>query len=58
LQAKLKDAGFNARTEKVSTAKGEQIRLRVGKFASRQEAADALVKINGAGLPGMVMSND
>lgn len=58
LQAKLKDAGFNSRTEKISTPKGEGIRLRVGKFASRQEAADALEKIKAAGLTGMVMSND
>lgn len=58
LQAKLKAAGFNSRTEKISTPKGENIRLRVGKFASRQDAADALIKINAAGLSGMVMSND
>ncbi|PPD54857.1 MAG: sporulation protein [Methylotenera sp.] len=58
LQAKLKEAGYNSRTEKISTPKGEKIRLRVGKFASRQEAADALIKINAAGLSGMVMSND
>jgi DedD protein len=58
LQAKLKEAGFNSRTEKISTPKGEKIRLRVGKFASRQDAADALIKINAAGLSGMVMSND
>ncbi|MEI2615831.1 MAG: SPOR domain-containing protein [Methylotenera sp.] len=58
LQAKLKEAGYNSRTEKISTPKGEKIRLRVGKFASRQDAADALIKINAAGLSGMVMSND
>ena len=57
LQAKLKEAGYVSHTEKITTAKGEKIRLRAGSFPSRQEAADALVKLQASGLPGMVISN-
>lgn len=58
IQAKLKAAGYTSHTEKVATAKGEKIRLRAGNFTSRQEAADALVKLQGAGLSGIVISNE
>ena len=58
LQAKLKEVGLTSRTEKVTTPKGEKIRLRVGKYASRQEAADALVQFKTSGLSGIVISND
>ena len=57
LQAKLKTAGFNSRTEKISTPKGEKIRLRLGKYSSRQEAADALASLNSNGMTGMVITN-
>ena len=57
LQAKLKAAGFTSRTEKVSTPKGEKIRLRLGKYASRQDAADALTTLNASGMTGMVITN-
>ena len=57
LQAKLKAAGFTSRTEKISTPKGEKIRLRVGKYASRQDAADALTTLNASGMTGMVITN-
>jgi len=57
LQDKLNEAGYVSHTEKITTAKGEKIRLRTGSFPSRQEAADALAKLQGAGLSGMVISN-
>lgn len=57
MQAKLKASGFSSRTEKINTPKGEKIRLRVGKYASRQEAADALSKLNSTGMTGMVITN-
>ncbi|HOY69944.1 MAG TPA: SPOR domain-containing protein [Methylotenera sp.] len=57
LQAKLKSAGFNSRTEKITTPKGEKIRLRLGKYSSRQEAADALTSLNSHGMTGMVITN-
>jgi DedD protein len=57
LQDKLKQAGFSSYTEKISTPNGQKIRLRAGKFATRQEASDALNRIKSAGLSGMVISN-
>lgn len=57
LQAKLKVSGFNSRTEKISTPNGEKIRLRLGKYSSRQEAADALASLNSHGMTGMVITN-
>jgi len=58
LQDKLKQAGYTSHTEKISTPKGEKIRLKAGSFASRQDAANALAKLQAAGLPGMVVSNE
>lgn len=58
LQEKLKQAGYTSRTEKVTTPNGEKIRLRAGNFPSRQEAANALTKIQAAGLSGMVISHE
>jgi DedD protein len=57
LQEKLKQAGFSSYTEKISTPNGQKIRLRAGKFSSRQQASDALNTIKSAGLSGMVISN-
>lgn len=56
LQEKLKQVGYTSHTEKISTPNGEKIRLRAGKFTSREAAASALTKIQAAGLSGMVMS--
>lgn len=58
LQDKLKQAGYNSHTEKLSTPKGEKIRLRAGSFNSRQDADAALSKMKQAGLSGMVMPNN
>ena len=58
LQDKLKQAGYSSHTEKLSTPKGEKIRLRAGNFNSRQEADAALSKMKQAGLTGMVMANN
>ncbi len=57
LQSKLKAAGQSHRTEKINTPNGEKTRLRVGKYATRQEAADALSKLGSAGISGMVITN-
>jgi DedD protein len=56
LQAKLSELGYKSRTEKISTAKGEKLRLRTQAFSSRNEAAIALGNIKDAGLTGMVVS--
>ena len=58
LQEKSKQAGYKSNIETIKTPKGEKYRLRTSSFVSRQSAADALVKLQAAGLPGMVMSND
>lgn len=56
LQAKLTDLGYQSRTEKISTDKGQKIRLRTQVFGDRNEAAIALENIKDAGLTGMVVS--
>jgi DedD protein len=58
LQAKLKQTGFSSHTQKITTPKGEKIRLRAGSFASRQEASAAIPKLQKIGLAGMVVSNE
>lgn len=58
LQDQLKQAGFTTTTEKTTTPKGEGLRLKAGKFSSRQDAMNALIKIKELGLPGIVISND
>ncbi|MGZ8271569.1 MAG: SPOR domain-containing protein [Methylophilus sp.] len=56
LQAKLSELGYQSKTEKISTDKGEKLRLRTQAFSSRNEAAIALGNIKDAGLTGMVVS--
>lgn len=58
LQDQLKEAGFVTTTEKASTPKGDGLRLKAGKFTSRQDATNALMKIKEIGLSGIVISND
>ena len=58
LQDQLKQAGFATTTEKTTTPKGDALRLKAGKFTSRQDAMNALAKIKEIGLPGIVISND
>lgn len=58
LQSKLKEIGYSSHTEKLTTPKGEKIRLRAGSFSSRQNAVSAQANIKKIGLDGMVVSND
>ncbi|MDD2932263.1 MAG: SPOR domain-containing protein [Methylotenera sp.] len=58
IQDQLKSTGFSTHTEKISTPKGENIRLKVGNFTSRQAAVNALDKIKEIGLTGIVVSNE
>jgi DedD protein len=53
LQAKLKELGYAAFTEKIDTPQGPRIRVRCGPFASRESAekAQARLKKIGAGGP-------
>ena len=58
LQAQLKQTGFSSQTQKITTPKGEKIRLRAGSFVTRQEANAAITKLQKIGLSGMVVSNE
>lgn len=56
LQTKLTDLGYKSQTEKISTPKGDKIRLKTQVFADRNEATIALENIKDAGLTGMLVS--
>lgn len=58
LQEQLKQAGFTTYTEKVTTPKGDSLRLKAGHFNSRQDALTALAKIKEIGLSGIVIGNE
>lgn len=58
LQEKSKQAGYKSNIETIKTPKGDKYRLRTTSFTSRQNAADALTKLQAVGLPGMVMTNE
>jgi len=58
LQDQLKQAGFSSNTEKLTSEKGEVIRLKAGSFHSRQDAMLALAKIKEIGLPGIVVAQE
>lgn len=58
IQEQLKQAGYAPFTEKVTTAKGESVRLKAGKFKSREDAVAALDKLKSIGLSGIVIGND
>lgn len=51
VQTRATAAGFASFSEKLETAKGEQIRVRAGPFASRAEAERARDALKAAGLP-------
>lgn len=55
LAVRLKDLGYQSKTETVSTAKGEKIRLRTTAFIGRNEAIIALENIKDSGLTGIVL---
>jgi DedD protein len=50
LRSKLSDAGFKSFTQKVPTASGDRIRVRIGPFASKDEANSALAKLSKLGM--------
>ncbi|MBC7787765.1 MAG: SPOR domain-containing protein [Methylophilaceae bacterium] len=56
LQTKLSDIGYKSQSEKISTDKGEKIRLRTSIFKERNEAAIALENIKSSGMAGIVVS--
>jgi DedD protein len=55
VQTRLKDAGIKSYTQKVATGAGERIRIRVGPFASKDEADKIKAKIVKLGLNGTLV---
>jgi DedD protein len=55
LRGKLNDAGIKSFTQKVATKAGDRTRIRVGPFASREEAEKARIKINKLGLNATIV---
>lgn len=55
LQGKLKTAGIQSYTQKVATEGGERTRVRVGPFASRDEAEKVRARIVKLGLNGTLV---
>jgi DedD protein len=55
LQAKLKKAGIKSYTQKVATQSGERIRIRIGPFASRDEADKMRSRVAKLGLNGSLV---
>jgi DedD protein len=52
LQKKLQAAGLKSYTQKVATASGERIRVRIGPFANEAEAEKTRAKLIKLGLSG------
>ena len=57
LQAKLKKAGIESRTQKVPTKDGDRIRVRIGPFASKAEAEKTCPKLTKMNLKCTIVSN-
>lgn len=57
LQGRLKSAGIKSYTQKVATASGEKIRVKVGPFESREEADKVHAKLAKLGLNASLVRN-
>jgi DedD protein len=55
-RAKVEKLGLVTYTQAVETANGKRTRVRVGPFATREEADKAAAKLKAAGLPGAVLT--
>ncbi|MEO6353875.1 MAG: SPOR domain-containing protein [Burkholderiaceae bacterium] len=55
LQNKLKDAGIKSYTQKIATQSGSRIRVRVGPFASKEEAEKMRAKLAKLGFGGTLV---
>jgi DedD protein len=56
VRSKAQKAGVATFTQVVDTNDGKRTRVRVGPFASREEAEKAAAQVKAAGLPGSVMA--
>lgn len=55
LQGKLKEAGIKSYTQKIATASGERIRIRVGPFGSKEDADKVRARLGKLGLNGTLV---
>lgn len=56
VRTKVEKLGLKTYAQAVDTADGRRIRVRLGPFASRDEAERAATKLKGAGLPGAILT--
>lgn len=56
VRAKVEKLGLKTYTQSIDTEAGKRTRVRVGPFATRQEADSASARLKGAGLPGNVLT--
>ncbi|GIX25835.1 MAG: hypothetical protein KatS3mg122_3066 [Caldimonas sp.] len=56
VRAKVEKLGFKTYTQVIETAAGQRIRVRVGPFASREQAQQAASRLKAAGLPAAVLT--
>jgi DedD protein len=56
VRLKVEKLGLKTYAQAVDTADGRRIRVRLGPFASRDEAERAASKLKGAGLPGAILT--
>lgn len=56
VRLKVERLGLKTYAQAVDTSDGRRIRVRLGPFASRDEAERAAAKIRGAGLPGAILT--
>jgi len=56
MRAKIEKLGLKTYAQAVETADGRRVRVRLGPFASRDEAERAAAKLKGAGLPGAILT--
>jgi len=55
VRGKLSDAGITSYTQKVATASGERIRIRIGPFASREDAEKMRARLGKLGFNGTLV---
>jgi DedD protein len=56
MRAKVEKLGLKTYAQAVDTADGRRVRVRLGPYASRDEAERAAAKLKGAGLPGAILT--
>ncbi|MCE4556076.1 SPOR domain-containing protein [Roseateles cellulosilyticus] len=56
VRSKVEKLGLKTYAQAVDTADGRRVRVRLGPFASRDEAERAAAKLKGAGLPGAILT--